>query len=142
MPDRPAKPDPEPTETGKPHPGARAGTERARDEQRAGGGPRYGGGPWEVAEERGERRFGHARNDDADPSELARGQGAPDDDAWPGDDASPRSDASGPEPALAEPAGAARGESESGGQRAGFGRGEKPRKAKARTKPNPRSRKP
>ncbi|MDX2091867.1 MAG: hypothetical protein SFX73_28655 [Kofleriaceae bacterium] len=41
----------------------RAG-ERARDEKREGG-PRYGGGAWEVADERGERRYGHARNDDA-----------------------------------------------------------------------------
>jgi hypothetical protein len=46
----------------------RAG-ERARDEKREGG-PRYGGGPWEVADERGEQRYGHARNDDAALTEL------------------------------------------------------------------------
>ena len=48
----------------------RAG-ERARDEKRENRGPVYGGEKeWKVADERGEQRFGHARNDDADPSEL------------------------------------------------------------------------
>lgn len=49
--------------------GAERAGERARDEQREGG-PRYGGGPWEVADERGEQRYGHARNDDAALTEL------------------------------------------------------------------------
>src|SRR5207237_5366760 len=61
----------------------REGTERARDEAREGGGPRYGGEAWEVADERGENRFGHARNDDADPSELAPGQAENDDNDSP-----------------------------------------------------------
>lgn len=101
---------------------ARDGTERARDEAREGGGPRYGGGPWEVADERGERRFGHARNDDADPSELAPGEAENDDDESPS--------AADPELAAAEAA----GEIESGGQREGIGRTERPRKPKRRAK--------
>ena len=130
----------EPDEIGKP-PGtsdsAKPGTERARDEQREGGGPRYGGGAWEVADERGDRRFGHARNDDSDPSELSKGTGAVDDDSWPGDDATPQNDATGEskqDVADAEDSGA----TENGGQRAGMNRGEEPRKAKAREKQNPR----
>ncbi len=98
------------------------GTERARDEAREGGGPRYGGGPWEVADERGERRFGHARNDDADPSELAPGAAENDDDESPS--------AADPELAAAEAA----AEIESGGQREGIGRTERPRKPKRRAK--------
>lgn len=98
------------------------GTERARDEARQGGGPRYGGGAWGVADERGDRRFGHARNDDADPSELAPGQANNDDDESPS--------AADPELAAAEQ----NAEIESGGQRAGFGRGEEPRKPKSREK--------
>ncbi|TMQ07840.1 MAG: hypothetical protein E6J90_27780 [Deltaproteobacteria bacterium] len=100
--------------------GNRPGTERARDEQRQDGGPRYGGGPWKVADERGDRRFGHARNDDADLSELAPGEAENDDNDSPS--------AADPELAAAE----ASGEIESGGQRAGMRRGEKPRKAKQR----------
>jgi hypothetical protein len=96
---------------------AKPGTERARDESRHGGGPRYGGGPWRSADERGDRRFGHARVDDADPSELAPGEAG-------NDDSSP----SAADPELA----AAAGEIESSGQRAGMRRGEKPRKVKAR----------
>lgn len=133
----------EPEAIGKPHAtgdgGAKPGTERARDEQREGGGPRYGGGSWEVADERGDRRFGHARNDDSDPSELSKGTGAVDDDSWPGDDASPQTDATGESKDVAESTAADdSGETESGGQRAGMNRGEEPRKAKAREKPNPR----
>ncbi len=112
--------------------------ERARDEQRKGG-PRYGGGAWKVADERAGRRFGHARNDDADPSELSKGMHSVDDDEWPGDDASLRTGASGESAVIAERVAAAdTGEAESGGQRAGFGRGEKPSKPRARTKKNPR----
>ena len=48
------------------------GSERARDEQREEGGPRYGGESWQVADERGDNRFGKARNDDADPLELVK----------------------------------------------------------------------
>jgi hypothetical protein len=98
------------------------GTERARDEAREGGGPRYGGGEWSVADERGDRRFGHARNDDADPSELAPGEAENDDNDSPS--------AADPELAEAEAA----GEIESGGQREGIGRPEKPRKPKQRAK--------
>jgi hypothetical protein len=96
---------------------AKPGTERARDQRRQGGGPRYGGGPWRSADERGDRRFGHERGDDADPSELAPGEAG-------NDDSSP----SAADPELA----AAAGEIESSGQRAGMRRGEKPRKVKAR----------
>jgi hypothetical protein len=99
---------------------SKPGTERARDEQRTGSGPRYGGGPWSVADERGDQRFGRARNDDADPSELAPGEADYDDDDSP----------SAADPELADAQAA--GEIESGGQRAGMGRGEKPRKLKAR----------
>jgi hypothetical protein len=106
----------------KPTGSAKPGTERARDERRKGGGPRYGGGPWRVADERGEQRFGHARNDDADPSELAAGQAENDDNDAP--------NAADPDLAAAEAA----SEIESGGQRAGMSRGEKPRKPKSRTR--------
>jgi hypothetical protein len=83
-----------------------AGSERARDEQRDDRGPAYGGKEWEVADERGDKRFGHARVDEANPSELD-----------PADAAKPTSDGA-----------------ESSGQREGFGRGEKPRKSKSRSK--------
>src|SRR5262249_51137625 len=99
--------------------GSRPGTERARDEQRDEPTPGYGGGPWSVADERGDARFGHARNDDADPSELAPREAENDDDESP----------SAADPELAA---AAAGEIESGGERAGMRRGEKPRKNKSR----------
>jgi hypothetical protein len=98
------------------------GTERARDEARQDGGPRYGGEGWEVADERGDQRFGHARVDDADPSELKPGEAMNDDDESPS--------AADPELAAAEQ----NREIESGGEQAGMGRGEKPRKPKFRTK--------
>lgn len=103
------------------------GTERARDEQRDSKTPRYGGGPWQVADERDDQRFGHARNDDADPSELAPGAAENDDDESPS--------AVDPELAAAEAA----SEIVSGGEVAGMHRGEKPRKAKPREKPSPRA---
>jgi hypothetical protein len=117
--------DQEPEEIGKPHPtsdGAKPGTERARDEQREGGGPRYGGEQWEVADERGDRRFGVARNDDSDPSELAKGKASVDDDHWPGDDASVQKTSDEDDDDDDN------GETENGGQRAGMNRGEEPRK--------------
>jgi hypothetical protein len=126
----------EPEEIGKPHPtsdGAKPGTERARDEQREGGGPRYGGEAWDVADERGDKRFGVARNDDSDPSELSKGEGAIDDDGWPGDDSRGE-----PESAETNADQLDDGTAENGGQRAGMNRGEQPQKAKARTKENPR----
>jgi hypothetical protein len=98
------------------------GTERARDEARDDGGPRYGGGPWELADERGDRRFGHARNDDADPSEL--------DPADVDEAVDERPTAGDPDLAAAEAA----AEIESGGQREGIGRTERPRKPKRRAK--------
>ncbi|HEX2687816.1 MAG TPA: hypothetical protein VHN14_14415 [Kofleriaceae bacterium] len=98
------------------------GTERARDERRATKTPRYGGGPWQVADERGNRRFGHARNDDAHPSELAPGEAESDDHAAP--------NPAGPAVSATDAA----GKVESSGQRAGMKRGEKPRKVKARTR--------
>lgn len=106
----------------------RPGTERARDEQREDVGPAYGGELWNVADERGDRRFGHARNDDANPLELLKeGQGRNDDDESP--------------IAADDELAAAEGDSsiESGGQRAGMGRGDRPRKPKVREKPNPKS---
>lgn len=99
------------------------GTERARDEQRTDRGPVYGGEDWSVADERGDNRFGRARNDDADPLELVKeGQGQNDDDTSPS--------AADSELAEAED----NREIESGGERAGMGRGEKPRKPKYREK--------
>jgi hypothetical protein len=115
---QPAKP----AEPAKPAKQPSQSQERTRDEAREDGGPRYGGGPWHLADERGDRRFGHARNDDADPSELARGEAENDDDESP--------TAADPDLAAAEAA----GEIESGGQRAGMRRGEKPRKSKEREK--------
>ncbi len=94
------------------------GSERHRDEQRTDGGPRYGGEAWKVADERGDNRFGHARNDDADPSELKPGEGEEGDDAM-------RVDADQPEGNEAHA-------TESSGQQAGMRRGEKPRKSKDR----------
>jgi hypothetical protein len=112
----------EPEEIGKAHPVEHAG-ERARDEQREGGGPRYGGEAWDAADARGEKRFGVARNDDADPSETSKGAAVADDDGWPGDErAASVSDVDDD------------GKAENGGQQAGFGRGEEPRKPKSRSK--------
>ncbi len=72
---------------------------------------------------RGEARFGKARNDDADPLELLKpGQGANDDDESPS--------AADPELAAAEE----RHEIVSGGEQAGIGRGDKPRKPKVKAK--------
>lgn len=96
-----------------------AGSERARDEQRDDRGPAYGGKEWEVADERGDKRFGHARVDDANPSELDPAEAATDD----------GSDLADPEAGKPTTSGA-----ENSGQREGFGRGEKPRKAKSRSK--------
>jgi hypothetical protein len=86
----------------------RAG-ERKRDEERDEGGPRYGGEAWKVADERGDDRYGHARNDDAEPSELVKA-----------------------DPDVED----ADGSVESSGEQAGIGRGEKPRKPKARSTKN------
>jgi hypothetical protein len=120
--------DSKPTQRNKP------GTERARDERRASRTPRYGGGPWRIADERGDRRFGHARNDDAHPSELAPDQAEGD------DHERELPTAADPEQAVTEAAGQteasgqteAAGQIESGGERAGMNRGERPRKVKAR----------
>ena len=96
------------------------GSERERDEHRDDAGPQYGGGSWEQADRRGNARFGHARNDDADLSELAPGETESDDD----DEALDADDADGEQAA----------EIESGGERAGVGRGEQPRKPKSEDK--------
>ncbi len=98
-----------------------SGSERHRDEQREDRGPTYGGEDWDVADERGEDRFGKARNDDADPLELVK-QGEGDDD----DDESPT--VADDELDEAED----NAEIESGGERAGMGRGDQPRKPKSR----------
>lgn len=99
----------------------RAGEVR-RDEQRAGG-PRYGDEDWSAADRRNQNeRFGGARNDDAEPLEQIGEMGNND------DDESPR--AADPDVEKAEKGRMVT----SGGQHEGFGRGEKPRKAKQRTK--------
>jgi hypothetical protein len=105
--------------------------ELARDTKRSGG-PRFGGESWSAAEEReDDERFGKARNEaPPDPlrdspniaGELPRDIGV-----------------SGDEPDEDENAADEDVRVESGGQHAGIGRGEKPRKPKARTKPNPRA---
>jgi hypothetical protein len=105
------------------------GTERARDEQRESETARYGGGPWQAADERGDRRFGHARTDDADPSELAPDVDR-DDDESPGP--------ADPELAAAEDA----GEIVSGGEATGMHRADKPRKPARRGRVEPRATKP
>lgn len=49
------------------------GSERARDEQREGGGPRYAGREWQTADERApDERFGRTRADAADVTEDGR----------------------------------------------------------------------
>lgn len=115
-----------------------AGSERARDEQRDGGGPRYGGEAWEVADERGDNRFGHARNDDADPSELVKKGDEDKDESFenPPGVAPKQSENDDGSPSLGELTNAEAPSSgaESGGEAAGMGRGEKPRKPKARSK--------
>lgn len=107
-----------------------SGTERARDEKREDRGPVYGGQKdWKLADERGDQRFGHARNDDSEPLELIGRAHGPDElKGQNDDDESPA--AADDELADAE----ANGEIESGGARAGMSRGEKPRKAKSRGK--------
>jgi hypothetical protein len=48
------------------------GSERERDAQRNDAGPQYGGEPWDAADRRGDdERFGHARNDAADPLQAS-----------------------------------------------------------------------
>ncbi|CAN5868396.1 hypothetical protein BH11MYX3_BH11MYX3_22740 [soil metagenome] len=101
------------------------GSERARDEQRTDGGPRYGGEDWKVADERGDNRYGHARNDDAELSELKGGEG--DDEDQEGRETSAAEDDD-------RPIGKAHAEGpESGGERAGMGRAEEPRKTRDKT---------
>jgi hypothetical protein len=86
----------------------RAG-ERKRDEQRSDAGPQYGGEAWDVADERGDDRFGHARNDDAEPLEQAKRD---------------------PDVRRADE------KVEAGPEQAGMGRGEVPRKPKSRSNKN------
>ncbi|HEY4181199.1 MAG TPA: hypothetical protein VGM90_30350 [Kofleriaceae bacterium] len=83
--------------------------ERKRDEERDDAGAQYGGGSWGVADKRGDKRFGEARNDDADPLEQSKFD---------------------PDQRLAN------GESESGGEREGMGRGDAPRKSADRANKN------
>ena len=78
--------------------------ERKRDEQRDDAHAAYGGQAWKAADERGDQRYGTARNDDADPLTLAKG----DKDVKDAD-----------------------GAVEAGGEHAGMGRGEAPRKPKS-----------
>ena len=115
-----------------------AGSERARDEQRQDGGPRYGGEAWKVADERGDNRFGKARNDDADPLELVK-PGQEDEDLEAEAAAPTRTAADGEandeDGGVQETAGGEQAPHvESGGESAGMGRGEKPRKPKSRAK--------
>ena len=112
------------------------GSERARDEQRSDGGPRYGGEAWEVADKRGDDRFGKARNDDAEPSEVVRASEDPEAELEEGHDENLDAEAK----FAAETGEMSRSTSsgdevvESGGEMAGMGRGEKPRKPKSRSK--------
>lgn len=99
------------------------GTERFRDEQRRQHGPAYGGEDWKSADARGGTRFGKARNDDAEPLEQVK----------PGDgDNTDDESVAAADPVVAD-AESAR-EVESGGERAGMGRGEAPRKLKSRSR--------
>ncbi len=114
------------------------GSERSLDEQRVTGGPRYGGEAWKVADERGDNRFGKARNDDADPSEVVRAGEDPEAEVEPGHDenlaAEMKAATTGE---MARQTKAAFADNEviaSGGEMAGMGRGEKPRKPKASSK--------
>lgn len=95
------------------------GTERTRDERRPGG-PRNGGEPWEAAAKRGNERFGHLRNDDANASELAS-------------DAADNMDGDSPAAADAELASAeASGAIVGSGEHAGMGRGDHPHASTSR----------
>jgi len=142
----------EPEEIGKKHPESepseRNGSERGRDEQRVSGGPRYGGEDWKVADERGDNRFGKARNDDAEPSEVVRAGEDPDADVEEGHDENLEAEAkfaagtvqnramssSSSEDSDDEDSDDDNEVIESGGEMAGMGRGEKPRKPKSRAK--------
>lgn len=114
-----APPAPEAIESRQAASTAPTGSERALDEAREGG-PRYGGGAWDVADERGERRYGHARNDDGDPAQLIARDAERATGELPITDDAELDDAA--------------GEIEGSGQRAGMGRGEKPRKTKSEEK--------
>lgn len=128
-------------EIGKRHdqsePSQPSGSERARDEQRVSGGPRYGGEDWKVADDRGAARFGKARNDDAEPSEVVRAGEDPDAEVEPGHDENLADEMNAattgemPRPTIAADDSEV---IESGGEMAGMGRGEKPRKPKASSK--------
>jgi len=118
------------------------GSERARDEQRAEGGPRYGGEAWRVADARGDNRFGKARNDDADPLELMK-RGQEDEDietqaSAPAEHQNPRDANEEDDVTFRDLQTAAGGEKmthvESGGEVAGMRRGDKPRKSKSRSR--------
>ncbi len=112
-----------------------AGSERARDEQRKDGGPRYGGEAWKVADERGDNRFGKARNDDADPLELVKpGQEDEEIEAQASAPAENQSRGEANEENDVTGGGQQVTHTESGGEAAGMGRGEKPRKPKSRAK--------
>ena len=95
------------------------GTERTRDDRRPDG-PRNGGEPWQAADKRGNERFGHLRNDDANPSELAPAA------ADNMEDDSPA--AADQELAAAEASGAIVGSAE----HAGMGRGDHPHESTSR----------
>lgn len=115
------------------------GSERSLDEQRVSGGPRYGGEAWKVADERGDNRFGKARNDDADPSEVVRAGEDPEAEVEPGHDENLAAEMNAATMGeMARPTAAAPVPDneviESGGTVAGMGRGEKPRKPKAVSK--------
>lgn len=99
------------------------GSERGRDEQRTSAGPQYGGEAWKVADDRGaNERFGHARNDDAEPSEI----GTAHDIVQPDDADDPEIEAKDPDTAVTYPG------HESSGEREGIHRGAKPLKDKVR----------
>lgn len=108
----------------------RPGTERYRDEQRQNHGPVAAGQKdWKKMDERGDRRFGVTRADDSDPELIGRAHGPQDLEGNSDDDESPTA----ADDELDDAEG--NSEIESGGQRAGMSRGEKPHKAKRRGKP-------
>lgn len=124
MPKNDAKDDLELTRAGVVSGTGNQGSEVKADAQRDDDKPKYGGEQWDVAAERGDKRFGHARNDDADPSTMTKGAGGGADN---NDDEGVRT--ADPELQAAEQ----NQEIESGGQRAGMGRGEEPRKPKSQS---------
>ncbi len=117
--------------------------ERARDEARPDHHAAFAAGEWELSDQRDpDERFGKSRSDGGAPAEqYVRAEG---DDDVPDviedvedDDRDPR-DAVEPDAPKREAAAEHEGTLESSANPAGMGRGEQPRKAAEREKPNPK----